>query len=73
MNGEPDFWVPYGGGHLPMVIIGMEVSTEGGPYGEARSVEMTIRAISCGAPVYTGGQPSPAPRAIDQPNRSVES
>jgi hypothetical protein len=49
---EPDFWVPYEGGHLPMAITGMDVTIDGG-LDELRSVEMTIRAVSCGAPIYT--------------------
>lgn len=53
MNREPDFWVPYAGGHLPMIIVSTDVTTEGdGPF-ELKSVEMTIRAVSCGAPIYT--------------------
>jgi hypothetical protein len=50
MNEEPDFWVPYAGGQLPMIIISMDVTVDGGPF-ELQSVEMTIRAVSCGAPV----------------------
>jgi hypothetical protein len=48
---DPDFWMSYAGGQLPMMVINMEVTTEGGPYGEIREVGMTIRAVSCGAPV----------------------
>jgi hypothetical protein len=52
VNGEPDFWVPYGDGHLPMIIVGMDVVHESvGPF-EIQEVSMTIRAVSCGAPIY---------------------
>lgn len=70
MNGEPDFWVPYGGGHLPMIIVSMEVVTEAAEQFGPKQVEMTIRAVSCGAPVYYSAQPT-TPPAIGPPGQKV--
>jgi hypothetical protein len=65
---DPDFYVPYGGGHLPMKIINLEVTHEGGVVG-LQSVEMKIIAVSVGAPIYDGEQQPPAriqrPREIE--------
>lgn len=49
---DADFWVPFEGGHLPMLIIKIETRDEGGQHGP-RSVEMTIEAVSAGPPVFT--------------------
>lgn len=51
MSVDADFWVPYEGGHLPMGIIRIKVSTEGGTFGPR--VEMKIDAVSVGAPVFS--------------------
>jgi hypothetical protein len=46
------FYIPYGGGYLPMGVISMEVQDTGCSPGELREVSMTIRAVSVGPPVY---------------------
>lgn len=47
---DPDFWIPYEGGHLPMKIIRVDMTSEGGTWGP-REIEMNIRAVSIGPPV----------------------
>jgi hypothetical protein len=52
-----DFYIPHGGGYLPMKIVSLDWVRETGETGGLRSVEMTIRAVSVGPPVFNGPQP----------------
>jgi hypothetical protein len=49
---DADFWVPFEGGHLPMKVIKIETTEEGGHYGP-RQVSMIIEAVSMGSPVFS--------------------
>lgn len=57
----PDFYMPYGGGHLPMGVVKIEAQEESDTLYGPRQVRMTIEAVSMGAPIMGD---SPAPTVI---------